>query len=144
MVAEELFGKRLQDPAIQRLIKNSGVPPSMFDADERTYCSLKEKGVTLILDRGALDGIQFFAEGRDPEFASFEGELPFGLKFSDSAESARRKLGEPEKRGGVGSAPVLGKTRPWAKYGYGTCWLLLQFKYDESRIELVELTRRAR
>src|SRR5262245_13042397 len=98
-----LLGKRDDDPAVKRLLADSGVTKKLRlpNDDDEVRVQLHKRGLTLIVEpEGRKTSILKFVEAQfytDAEEGAktFSGQLPQGLQFSDTQAQVRRKLGKP-------------------------------------------------
>ena len=72
--------------------------PELFRYNGGFYASWKERGVSLMFDTRAdtLHRVFLFPGGRDG-YSRYPGELPAGLRFSDSRADVEAKLGPPDE-----------------------------------------------
>lgn len=100
------LGRMDNSPQIRRLLATLGVRKhpkiEMDDIDARVR--LPRLGLNLIFEfpdpskrssRAVLNEVQFYCGGKPEEMKRFEGKPPFGLMWSDSRATVRKKLGKP-------------------------------------------------
>lgn len=97
---------------IQDLLRQGGVKdPKLKKGDVRAWVDLNKLGVALVfVDEAYYTGRDDLAVGEgalilnsitfhssdNPDFTAFAGDLPLGVKFSQSQSDLLAKLGEPE------------------------------------------------
>lgn len=96
MEAIEFLGKPLDEG-----IRYFGSSASLYSDDmtpgEDVYLEVQSRGVCFIADdKGTIWCVQLFGAGKDDSYAAYSGNLYGGVKLSDSRQTVRTKLGEPD------------------------------------------------
>lgn len=73
--------------------------------------------------------IMLYGEG-DRNFSPFLGKLPAGLRFQDSRQAVRTRLGPPDESGGGDLETVWGLVKRWDRYERNRPYALM-VRYEE-------------
>ncbi|WP_321818259.1 MULTISPECIES: hypothetical protein [unclassified Paraburkholderia] len=110
----DAIGKQADSDVVKHLLHNFGIDRRVAIKRDETdvYENITDAGVSLLFeseryvsakhkvefptDAPILTAIFLYGTG-DDEFCEYKGDLPEGLTFSDSRESATQKLGSSEK-----------------------------------------------
>ncbi len=108
-----LLGRPSDSPEIQDLLRQAGVKdPKLKKGEVRDWLDLNDMGLALVFtDEAFLTGEKelaigegaliltsiTFHSGGDPAFSAFAGNLPLGVKFTQSQSDLAAKLGVPER-----------------------------------------------
>lgn len=107
--------------------------------DGRTYGSAEAHGVSFIVDPGGwVRTVHLHAAGHDG-YEQYRGDLPAGLSFGTSQDTARSLLGTPVALGEAMEHGVLGPIGAWDRFDVDLVQVHLQYANDLTSIELVTL-----
>ncbi len=112
--------------------------------EDDSYYKCEQKGICLICNsHNIVTTIQMYSDGYQ-NYQGYLGELPLGgnIRFSDSRDSAIKKLGIPIKTGGMKKLPILGYIARWDKFLCEELYIHLRYSMDDSCINLVSISRR--
>jgi hypothetical protein len=100
-----LLGKGEESAEMAAFRRGLKGPPKVTRLPDCYFHSWKEHGLSIRFDdKGAVTEILLHAGGKDG-YKQYRGEVPEGLRFSDTREDVEKKLGEPEKSRGGGEIP---------------------------------------
>jgi hypothetical protein len=92
-----LLGKVEESEEMAAFRRGLKDPPKVSRFSDIYYHEWKDHGLAFLFDKkGALTTIFLYADGADG-YKQYRGQLPEGLRFSDTREDVENKLGEPEK-----------------------------------------------
>ncbi len=141
------LGKSTEDPSLQEFLKKLGLPPNgprlkggfgdqavpaegfVLLYKTASHHPDIQKNNALPANAKVFSDVQFRAagvEGGPP----YSGELPYGLKFTDSRAATRARLGAPNW-----SSPIVNNDR----WEYGDRFVTVDFSPDESFIKRVNV-----
>jgi hypothetical protein len=115
--------------------------PQIMLVGDRFHMDLPEHGIAFVasLD-GKVSSVQLHAAGHEG-YEQFDGDLPEGVRFSDSREMIRARLGQPNTIGGGQHLGVLGIAAPWDRFDRADHAIHIQYSKDGLSITLVSLMR---
>jgi hypothetical protein len=140
-----LLGKTWGSVDVDAVISQISEETEIERTEQLAFWNCRAKGISIALNDALFvrskatkflkDGsllivaIHFYTEGYEG-YHAYTGELPDGVKFSDSKETVRAKLGTPSKSGGGNKA--FGKVWPyWDRYDYSGYSVAAQYNAKE-------------
>jgi hypothetical protein len=97
----DVLGKGPDSKEMTALRKDLKGEPEIAKFDDCYFHSWKDRGVSLRFEKDAVKAVFLFADKADG-FKEYRGELPEGLKFSDTRGDVEKKLGAAKESGGNG------------------------------------------
>jgi hypothetical protein len=147
-----LLGKRWGGVDVDSVISQVSDESEINRAEQLAFWNCPAKGVSIALNDELyvlskateffkdgpllIVGIHFYSEGYEG-YHAYEGELPGGVRFGDSKEAVRNKLGVSSKNGGGNKA--VGRVWPyWDRYDFPDYSVRVQYD-SKSRVDMVTL-----
>jgi len=102
------IGKAADSKEVTALAKKWKSKPTVYTISKsRSAHQWKDQGVEMHFKDNAVLVIFIYAANEKQEWTEYKGELPEGLKFSNTRADVEKKLGEPKESGGDNDTPYF-------------------------------------
>ncbi|MET0270294.1 MAG: hypothetical protein ABW173_07685 [Sphingomonas sp.] len=106
------------------------------------YVECPEHGLCVVIDADDLCCcVQFYGAGMDPSYRQYAGDLPGGVRFSDSRDDARTIMGAPMRSSDGGATEFGIEHRPWDLFASNGLRINLGYTAGCERILMVSVMR---
>ncbi len=131
-----LLGKTADHSALAAILTKLGArPPKLRHGEDEAFVDLPTLGVVLVFEATPsgkramlLTSVQLYAGLPNQDCSKFAGELPEGLRFEDTRDAVRKKLGRPDMQVDASGVDT------WSRDDHE---LIIEYRIDLSGIRVV-------